>query len=130
MSSRAQSRDLTRPQIPPLAPLGRNDNNRWHVLIDGNKLPKNLRCPATAVVKGDSKSKSIAAASIAAKYTRDKIMHNLAETHPHYGWESNVGYPSKAHLAGIDAHGITQHHRKSYAPVKNFIEFGTTRKSA
>ena len=98
-----------------------NGNRGWHALIDGNKLPINLPCPASAIVKGDSKSKSIAAASIVAKYTRDTIMHKLAEEHPHYGWESNVGYPSKAHLSGIDAHGITEHHRKSYAPVRNFI---------
>ncbi|MBX2833477.1 MAG: ribonuclease HII [Micavibrio sp.] len=104
------------------------DMTMGHALIDGNKLPRNLPCPATAVVKGDSKSKSIAAASIVAKYTRDKIMHTLAEKHSHYGWESNVGYPSKAHLAGIDVHGITDHHRKSYAPIKNFIAFGTTQK--
>lgn len=100
-----------------------------HALIDGNKLPKNLPCPATAIIKGDSKSKSIAAASIIAKVTRDRIMHKLAEAHPHYGWESNVGYPSKAHLAGIDCHGITKHHRKSYAPIKKFIENEANRKT-
>ncbi|MCB1652241.1 MAG: ribonuclease HII [Alphaproteobacteria bacterium] len=97
-------------------------------LIDGNKIPAHLPCSARAVVKGDSLSKSIAAASIVAKYTRDKIMHTLAQEHPYYGWESNVGYPAKAHLDGIDAHGITPHHRKSYAPVKNFIAYGATRK--
>ncbi|HOO52348.1 MAG TPA: hypothetical protein PLK94_13775, partial [Alphaproteobacteria bacterium] len=57
-----------------------------------------------------------------------RIMRALHKEHPHYGWDSNVGYPSKAHLAGIDAHGITQHHRKSFGPVKNFIAHGSTRK--
>ncbi|MCB1720361.1 MAG: ribonuclease HII [Rhodospirillales bacterium] len=99
-----------------------------HALIDGNKIPANLSCPATAVVKGDAKSVSIAAASIVAKVTRDRLMRALHEQYPHYGWDSNVGYPSKAHLAGIDAHGITEHHRKSFGPVKNFIAFGSTRK--
>ena len=103
------------------------DTQPSHALVDGNKLPQ-LPCPATAVVKGDSKSISIAAASIVAKVTRDRIMRALHEKHPHYGWNSNVGYPSKAHLEGIDVHGITEHHRKSYAPIKNFLEFGSTRK--
>ena len=98
-----------------------------HALVDGNKLPQ-IPCPATAVVKGDSKSISIAAASIVAKVSRDRIMKQLHEEYPHYGWNSNVGYPSKAHLEGIDVYGITEHHRKSYAPIKNFLEFGSTRK--
>ncbi len=98
-----------------------------HALVDGNKLPT-LPCPATAVVKGDSKSVSIAAASIVAKVTRDRMMRALHEEHPHYSWNSNVGYPSKAHLTGIDTHGITPHHRKSFAPVRNFLEHGSTRK--
>ena len=97
-----------------------------HALVDGNKLP-HLPCSAQTVVKGDSKSVSIAAASIVAKVTRDRIMRKLHEEHPHYGWNTNVGYPSKAHLAGIDQHGITPHHRKSFAPVKNFLEFGSVR---
>ncbi|MEZ5813458.1 MAG: ribonuclease HII [Alphaproteobacteria bacterium] len=103
------------------------DKEFAHALVDGNKLPR-LPCPATAVVKGDSKSTSIAAASIVAKVTRDRMMKKLHEEHPHYGWDSNVGYPSKAHLEGIDAYGITEHHRKSFAPVKNFLVHGSTRK--
>ncbi len=97
-----------------------------HALVDGNKLP-DLPCSATAVVKGDGKSVSIAAASIVAKVTRDRLMRQLHEQHPHYGWNTNVGYPSKVHLEGIDTHGITKHHRKSFAPVRNFIEHGSTR---
>ena len=97
-----------------------------HALVDGNKLPV-LPCSASAIKKGDSKSVSIAAASIVAKVTRDRYMRKLHEHYPHYGWDTNVGYPSKAHKAGIDAHGITEHHRKSFAPVKNFILYGSTR---
>lgn len=95
-------------------------------LVDGNKLP-DLPCPAQTVVKGDNKSYSIAAASIVAKVTRDRIMSARHEEFPHYGWNSNAGYPSQAHRDGIDAYGITVHHRKSYAPVKNYLEYGSTR---
>ncbi len=89
-------------------------------LVDGNRCPE-LPCRSMAVVKGDGKSKSIAAASIIAKVTRDRIMRKLATEFPHYGWESNVGYPSKAHRDAILIHGITPHHRRSFAPVKNFL---------
>jgi len=106
--------------------LAAMDTSPAHALVDGNKLPE-LPCPATAVVKGDGKSVSIAAASIVAKVTRDRIMRKLHVEHPYYGWNSNVGYPAKVHLEGINTHGITEHHRKSYAPVKNFIQFGSTR---
>lgn len=96
-----------------------------HALVDGNQLPR-LSCSAQTVVKGDNKSNSIAAASIVAKVTRDRIMKALHVEFPHYGWNSNSGYGAKVHVDGINQHGITQHHRKSYAPVKNFIEHGTT----
>lgn len=101
-----------------------------HALVDGNKIPASMPCPASAIVKGDSKSISIAAASIVAKVTRDRMMAKLHAEHPHYGWERNAGYPTKEHLEGIDAHGITPHHRKSFAPVRNFLAFGATRKAA
>lgn len=91
-------------------------------LIDGNKLPDNLPCPARAIVKGDHHSTSIAAASIVAKVTRDRIMRDLAAKFPHYGWESNVGYPSKKHKDALAQYGITPHHRKSYAPVAAIIK--------
>ncbi|MBL4804475.1 MAG: ribonuclease HII [Alphaproteobacteria bacterium] len=95
-------------------------------LVDGKHVPKDMPCSAQAVVKGDSKSVSIAAASIIAKVTRDKIMHNLHAEHPHYGWNTNVGYPSQQHRDAIDAHGITIHHRRTFAPVRNFLEHGAT----
>ncbi len=96
-------------------------------LVDGNQTP-DLPCPAKAIIKGDSKSYSIAAASIIAKVTRDRMMKKLHENFPYYGWDTNAGYGSKAHLDGINQHGITEHHRKSYAPIKNFIAHGSTLK--
>jgi ribonuclease HII len=95
-----------------------------HALVDGNRCPK-LSCASTAVIKGDGRSVSIAAASIMAKVTRDRLMEKLAQEHPHYGWERNVGYPTAEHMQAIDRHGITPHHRKTFAPVRNFIEFGS-----
>lgn len=90
-------------------------------LIDGNRLPVALPCPAEALVKGDSRSLSIAAASILAKVTRDRMMTALAERYPYYGWEKNAGYPVKAHLEGIRRHGITPHHRRSFTPVREAL---------
>tara|TARA_B100001989_G_scaffold235387_1_gene196569 strand:- start:206 stop:916 length:711 start_codon:yes stop_codon:yes gene_type:complete len=118
VSSRAKSRDLKK--ISPCASLSRNDT--FFALIDGNKIPANLPCPAKAVVKGDSKSVSIAAASIIAKVHRDILMTKLALEFPHYGWERNAGYPTKDHIAALETHGITPHHRKSFAPVRRILE--------
>ena len=95
-------------------------------LIDGKFTPE-LPCPARAVVGGDGKSLSIAAASIVAKVTRDRIMSTLHKDHGHYSWHTNVGYGTKVHKDAIDQYGITPHHRKSFAPVKNFLAYGTTR---
>lgn len=88
-----------------------------HALVDGNKSPQ-LPCPSTTIVKGDDKSISIAAASIIAKVHRDTLMENLAKQFPHYGWEKNAGYPTADHIAALDRHGITMHHRRSFGPVK------------
>lgn len=96
-------------------------------LIDGHISPQ-LPCKTQTVIKGDQKSVSIAAASILAKVYRDEFMKKLAEDHPHYGWERNVGYPTREHLDAIDLHGITDHHRKTFAPVRNFIEHGATQR--
>lgn len=91
-----------------------------HCLIDGNRLPPDLI--GTAVVRGDTKSLSIAAASIIAKQTRDKIMHLLAQQYPQYGWDKNAGYPTKSHLQAIDQYGINEHYRKSFGPIKERIK--------
>lgn len=95
--------------------------NVAQALVDGNRCPKRLPCPALPVVKGDSRSISIAAASIIAKVHRDKMMSELAKNFPHYGWERNAGYPTAEHLAGIKTHGITKHHRKTFGPVKSAL---------
>lgn len=91
-----------------------------HALIDGNQLP-NLPCKMQYVVKGDSKSLSIAAASIVAKVTRDRMICAAAKQHPQYGWERNKGYGTAEHMAAMQEHGITALHRRSYAPVKNLL---------
>ncbi|MEO9821613.1 MAG: ribonuclease HII [Paracoccaceae bacterium] len=95
-----------------------------HVLIDGNLIPRDLRHPATAIVRGDARSLSIAAASIVAKERRDAIMVDLAQQHPGYGWESNKGYPSKSHKAALQNLGVTPHHRRSFKPVHNILYQG------
>lgn len=91
------------------------------VLVDGNQPPK-LPCRAVPVIGGDAISLSIAAASIIAKVTRDRLMAKLAEEFPGYGWESNVGYGTRKHYQGMTAHGVTVHHRRSFGPVRTFIE--------
>jgi ribonuclease HII len=95
-----------------------------HALIDGNLIPRNLTCPATAIVKGDALCLSIAAASIVAKVTRDRIMVDLAQQHPGYGWEANAGYPTKAHLEALLNLGVTPWHRRSFRPVHNILYQG------
>ena len=92
-----------------------------HALIDGNLVPRGLACPAEPVVKGDGRSLSIAAASIVAKVTRDRIMVDLAQQHPGYGWEKNAGYPTKAHREAILNLGITPHHRRSFKTIHNML---------
>jgi len=91
------------------------------VLVDGNIVPKGLDCPARALVKGDGRSLSIAAASIVAKVVRDRIMVDLAQQHPGYGWEKNAGYPTKAHREALVRLGVTPHHRRSFKPVHNML---------
>ncbi|MBT7943761.1 MAG: ribonuclease HII [Alphaproteobacteria bacterium] len=89
-------------------------------LVDGNRAP-DLTMPVECVVKGDGKSLSIAAASIVAKVTRDRIMAVLSRTHPAYGWERNAGYGTKEHQTALAAFGVTPEHRKSYAPIKKIL---------
>lgn len=86
-------------------------------LIDGNMIPTSLPCPAEAVVGGDARSLSIAAASILAKVTRDRCMARLAVRYPVYGWERNAGYATPQHRSALDQHGPTRHHRAGFAPV-------------
>ncbi len=90
-------------------------------LIDGNKIPPDLPCEARAIVKGDARSLSIAAASIIAKVTRDRLMCDLSATYPGYGWETNMGYGTKAHQAGLATLGVTPHHRVSFKPIHKML---------
>jgi ribonuclease HII len=98
---------------------------RDHVLIDGlrvHRLEEHVG-PYTAIVRGDAKCYSIAAASIVAKVIRDRLMDRLAARHPHYGWEHNAGYATTTHRRGIEEHGITPFHRRSFARVRA-VELG------
>lgn len=90
-------------------------------LIDGNMIPRDLCVPARTIVKGDTLSLSISAASIIAKVTRDKLMWALAQHYPGYSWETNVGYPSKSHREALQNLGVTPHHRRSFKPVHNIL---------
>lgn len=90
------------------------------VLVDGNKLPV-LPCPAEAIVGGDSIHAEISAASILAKEERDRQMRLLACAYPQYGFDRHKGYPTRAHIEALDTHGVSIHHRRSYAPVKRLI---------
>ena len=90
-------------------------------LIDGNLIPRGLSVPARAIIKGDALCQSISAASIVAKICRDRIMRDLAQHYPGYGWETNAGYPSKSHKAALQNLGVTPHHRRSFKPVHNIL---------
>ncbi|PPR24378.1 MAG: Ribonuclease HII [Alphaproteobacteria bacterium MarineAlpha10_Bin3] len=85
-------------------------------LVDGNRAP-DLACAVQTVVKGEARSYSIAAASVVAKVTRDRIMAALAAADPRYGWETNQGYGTAAHRAALDRHGVTPHHRRGFKPI-------------
>ena len=89
-------------------------------IVDGNLKPK-LPCPTYTVIKGDSKSLSIAAASIIAKTTRDRMMREIARDFPQYAWERNKGYGAPAHRDALSAFGVTPHHRRSFAPIHNML---------
>ena len=89
-------------------------------LVDGNDAPA-LPCKCDTLVKGDSRSVSIAAASIIAKVTRDRLMALLHDNHPVYGWRQNKGYGTPEHLTGLRAHGITVHHRRSFSPIHHIL---------
>jgi ribonuclease HII len=91
-------------------------------LIDGNICPRRFPCKAQAVIGGDGLSVSIAAASIVAKVTRDRLMVKLAKRHRRYGWERNKGYGTPEHAEAIKRHGICCHHRRSFNPIERAIE--------
>jgi len=90
------------------------------VLVDGNACPRWQR-PSKAIVDGDAKCRSIAAASIIAKVTRDRLMAQLAAEHPGYGWETNRGYPTPPHRRALRELGLTPHHRRSFGLVREIL---------
>ncbi len=92
-----------------------------YALIDGNRLPEGLGCDAEAVVGGDGRCLSVAAASIVAKVHRDALMARLADAFPGYGWDRNAGYPTPTHRAALLRLGVTPHHRRSFAPVRKML---------
>ena len=91
-----------------------------YALIDGTQAPK-LRCRTETVIKGDGRAFSIAAASVLAKVSRDRIMAGLAADYPGYGWQRNQGYGVPEHRAGLDRLGVSPHHRKSFKPIINIL---------
>jgi ribonuclease HII len=111
-AERAMARAVARLSRPP-----------DHLLIDGNRIPPEFRPPrsAEAIVRGDARCLSIAAASIVAKVARDAIMVDLAQQYPGYGWEHNAGYPTPDHLKALKNLGVTPVHRRSFKPVHNIL---------
>ena len=89
-----------------------------HARIDGNRVPKGLPCPAEAVIGGDTLDRAIMAASILAKVTRDRLMHQLHVQYPQYGFDQHKGYGTPMHLAALQSHGPCPQHRRSFAPVR------------
>ncbi|HEX9753279.1 MAG TPA: ribonuclease HII [Methyloceanibacter sp.] len=97
-------------------------------LIDGNIIPRRFPCQARAIVGGDGLSLSVAAASIVAKVTRDRLMVKLSRRYRRYAWDSNKGYGTPEHAAAIKKHGVCTHHRRSFSPIERalrLLESGT-----
>lgn len=89
-----------------------------HALVDGNDLPQKFHCPGETIIKGDATSMSIAAASIVAKVTRDRLMRRMHAAYPQYGFAAHMGYATRAHRDAITAHGQCAIHRASFAPFR------------
>src|SRR5215510_11346649 len=96
--------------------LGRLTVAPNHVVVDGSSI-RTLAVPHTAVVGGDHRCYNVACASIVAKVTRDRVMHALGTRHPQYRWDKNVGYATLDHIRGMNDHGVTAHHRRSFIRV-------------
>ena len=98
----------------------RKQINLEHVLVDA--MPLDLDIGVTSIIKGDSKSISIAAASVLAKVTRDEMMYELDKKYPMYGYKNHKGYPTKKHLEALNKYGLIEGYRKTYGPVKKILE--------
>ncbi|MBE6150016.1 MAG: ribonuclease HII [Firmicutes bacterium] len=94
--------------------------NLEHVLVDA--MPLDIDIPTTSIIKGDAKSISIAAASVIAKVTRDRMMYELDLKYPQYGFKNHKGYPTKKHIEAINKYGLIEGYRKTYGPVKEVLE--------
>jgi ribonuclease HII len=94
-------------------------------LIDGHIVPRRFPCPASAIIGGDGLSLSVAAASIVAKVTRDRLMIKLSRRYRRYGWESNKGYGTPEHALAIKKHGVCTHHRRSFSPIEEALRLLT-----
>jgi ribonuclease HII len=109
-------------KIKPVATsrtIGESVVTSYYALVDGNRLPKDLPCEGESIVKGDSKEYSIAAASILAKVSRDRLMHAYHELYPDYNLSQHKGYPTKDHMAAVFKFGACPIHRRTFAPLKN-----------
>ena len=100
--------------------------NLEYVLSDA--MPIDIDIPVMPIIKGDAKSISIAAASVIAKVTRDKILYDIDKKYPEYGFKNHKGYPTKKHLEAIEKYGLIDGYRKTYGPVQNYIETGHCKK--
>ena len=95
------------------------ERGAFHALIDGNKVPKDMPCGAESIVKGDGKEYLIGAASILAKVTRDRLMHECDEMYPVYNLKQHKGYPTAAHMAAVMKYGASPIHSRTFAPLKH-----------
>lgn len=100
--------------------------NLEYVLSDA--MPIDIEIPVMPIIKGDAKSMSIAAASVIAKVTRDKILYDIDKKYPEYDFKSHKGYPTKKHFEAIEKYGLIDGYRKTYGPVQNYIETGHCKK--
>ena len=101
-------------------------NGPTHAFVDGPLLPREMPCASTAVIHGDTRSISIAGASIIAKHSRDQIMQALDTHWPAYGWRKNKGYGTRQHQQALEKYGISPHHRRSFAPIKRLVEIANS----